>query len=170
MPLINIPVGIAPCQIDDFPKTVGKGEDAKPFERSCKGALYLRPASTKVVTQHELDHIKKHGDHKMLARRLVVVKVDVVTDQSDRSKAKVTDEQRARAEAKVKMREAGKAAPMMSKQAKRARAMARAEAKKPKQSAVKSEAPLTSGPAPSSESSGEGSGSRSKRRRGGGGS
>ena len=112
MPLINIPVGIAPCQIDDFPENVGKGKDAVPFERSCQGALYLRPASTKVVTAHELDHIRKHQDHKMLTRRMVVVKVDVVPDASSRSKAKVTDEQKARAEAKVKMREEGKALPM----------------------------------------------------------
>lgn len=172
MPLINVPVGIAPCQIDDFPKTVGKGEGAKPFERSCKGALFLRPASSKVVTQDELDWIKQHPEHKLLARRLTVVRVDVVTDESDRSLAKITDEQKAKAKAKAEMREKGKALPMTGPRAeKAAKAAAEAKAKATgKPAEPKPEAPKPPEPAPSSsssddESSGEGS-SRSSRRRG----
>ena len=158
MPLINIPVGIAPCQIDDFPKTVGKGEDAKPFERSCKGSLHLRPSSTKVVTQDELDWIKRHKEHKMLARRLVVVKVDVVTDESDRSKPLVTAEQKVKAEAKAKMKAEGKALPMTGKRAEAAVAAAKA---KPAETSKPDAAPEPE------SSSGEEEGSRSRRRRGG---
>jgi hypothetical protein len=87
MPLINVPVGIAPCQIDDFPSAVGKGKDARPFERSCEGAMHLRPASTKTVTQDEIDWIKAHKDHKALAQRMRIVRVDVMTDDTNRSTA-----------------------------------------------------------------------------------
>lgn len=91
MPLIQIPVGIAPCHIDDFPKEVGEGKEARPFERSCKGALHLRPASTKVLSQDELDWLKagkgKAKRYAKLARRLTVVRVDVVPDKSDRPHA-----------------------------------------------------------------------------------
>ena len=179
MPLINIPVGIAPCQIDDFPENVGKGKDAVPFERSCQGALYLRPASTKVVTVHELDHIRQHKDHKMLTRRMVVVKVDVIPDAGPRSKAKVTDEQKARAKVKAEMREKGKALPMTGPRAKlavrSAELAAKAAAKGKEQPAeTKPDAPEpaaeTESKAESADgSSGESGGSRSSRRRRGGG-
>ena len=71
MPLIHIPVGVAPCQVDDFPK------DA---ERSCKGALHLRPASTKEVTNDELAHLKTAPQHGKLAARLSVVEVAKKTE------------------------------------------------------------------------------------------
>lgn len=91
MPLIQVPVGIAPCHIDDFPQEVGEGKEARPFERSCKGALHLRPASTKVLSQDELDWLKsgkgKAKKYAKLARRLTVVRVDVVPDKSDRPHA-----------------------------------------------------------------------------------
>jgi hypothetical protein len=48
MPIIQTPVGMLPFQVDDF------GKDC---ERSCKGALYLRPSATRRVTQAELDHL-----------------------------------------------------------------------------------------------------------------
>ena len=82
MPLIQIPVGIAPFQVDDFPKEVvvdkGSGLNRK-FERSVKGALYLRPASTKNLTDGEWGHLKKN--YKVLARAHVV-KVDVTEARS----------------------------------------------------------------------------------------
>jgi hypothetical protein len=68
MPLIHIPVGVAPCQVDDFP------QDA---ERSCKGALHFRPASTKEITADELAHLRAAPQHKKLAARLCVVDVVV---------------------------------------------------------------------------------------------
>lgn len=88
MPLVQIPVGIAPCQVDDFPEKVGKGEDARPFERSCKGSLRLRPASTKVLTGDELKWLKEQKQWAHVGRRMHVVDVSIVTDASDRSKAK----------------------------------------------------------------------------------
>lgn len=88
MPLVQIPVGIAPCQVDDFPAKIGKGEDARPFERSCKGSLRLRPASTKVLTDDELKWLKEQKQWAHVGRRMHVVDVKIVTDDSDRSMAK----------------------------------------------------------------------------------
>ncbi len=88
MPLVQIPVGIAPCQVDDFPEKVGKGEDARPFQRSCKGSLRLRPASTKVLTDDELKWLKEQKQWAHVGRRMHVVDVKIVTDSSDRSTAK----------------------------------------------------------------------------------
>ena len=85
MPLIQIPVGIAPFQVDDFPKEVGKGEEARKFERSCEGALYLRPASTRNLTDDEWEHLEKN--YKVLARAHVV-KVDVTKARSLKPKPK----------------------------------------------------------------------------------
>ncbi len=85
MPLVQIPVGIAPFQVDDFPKEVVVGKDDKgkdetrKFERSVEGALYLRPASTKNLTDDEWGHLKKK--YKVLARAHVV-KVDVTKARS----------------------------------------------------------------------------------------
>lgn len=88
MPLVQIPVGIAPCQVDDFPANVGKGDDARPFERSCKGSLRLRPASTKVMTGDELEWLKAQKQWSHVGRRMHVVDVKIVTDASPRSTAK----------------------------------------------------------------------------------
>lgn len=88
MPLVQIPVGIAPCQVDDFPAKLGKGESARPFERSCKGSLRLRPASTKVLTDDELKWLKEQKQWAHVGRRVHVVDVKIVTDDSDRSTAK----------------------------------------------------------------------------------
>ena len=73
MPLIHIAVGGPPCQVDDFPATVGQG--GKLFERSCKGALHLRPASTKEITDDELRHLKNSKKHRALAARINVITV-----------------------------------------------------------------------------------------------
>lgn len=65
MALVQVPIGVSACQVDDFPK------DCK---RSRKGALYIRPRSTLVLTPDELDHLKaKHGN---VASKLIVVGVD----------------------------------------------------------------------------------------------
>ncbi len=76
MPLIQVPVGVTPCQVDDFPAEVVEGDGKKrPFERSCKGALHLRPATTRRVTADELGHLRKAKLHKDLGRRLLEVQV-----------------------------------------------------------------------------------------------
>lgn len=62
MPIVQIQKGLTPCQVDDF------GADV---ERSAKGALFLRPSSTKALTAGELEHLKKN--HPEIWRRLVVV-------------------------------------------------------------------------------------------------
>lgn len=47
--LVAVPAGVGPLQVDGFPEKC---------ERSCKGALHLRPSSTAVATDGELAHIK----------------------------------------------------------------------------------------------------------------
>lgn len=84
MPYVQIPVGIAPCQIDDFPATIGEGEEKRQFERSVKGALYLRPASTRVMSDDELEWLRTAKQHKKLGARILVVRVDVVPDATRR--------------------------------------------------------------------------------------
>ena len=65
MALVQVPTGVATRQIDDFPAKC---------ERSRKGALYIRPRSTLVLTTDEFNHLK--AKHKDIARRLVVIGVD----------------------------------------------------------------------------------------------
>lgn len=84
MPYVQIPVGIAPCQIDDFPATIGEGEEKRPFDRSCKGALYLRPASTRVISDDELEWLRTAKQHQKLGSRILVLRVDVVPDTTRR--------------------------------------------------------------------------------------
>lgn len=134
--LINIPVGITPCQIDDFPATVkeGEGKDApeRPFERSCRGALYIRPSSTRPLTSDEVDWIKGHKGHKVLARRMVEVDVKVVPDVSNRPRTLVTPAQEKRAAARLALIKTGKALPMTGKRAEAAvAAAAKAKGKTP---------------------------------------
>jgi hypothetical protein len=84
MPLVQIPVGIAPCQIDDFPLEIAEGEGKRPFDRSCDGALYLRPASTRVISNDELEFLQTAKQHKKIGARILVVRVDVVPDATRR--------------------------------------------------------------------------------------
>lgn len=65
MPVIEIPSTIATVSVENFPEKVvtpGKAKDDKSterlFERSCEGALYLRPG-VKVITKDELAHLKE---------------------------------------------------------------------------------------------------------------
>ena len=159
MPLVQIPVGIAPCQVDDFPEKLGKGEDAKPFERSCKGSLRLRPASTKVLTDDELKWLKEQKQWAHVGRRMHVVDVKIVTDSSARSKAKPKEGgpvEKAQTEAAAKKAAKAKQPPAEAKptEAKTAEA---------KSSDTKVE-PMSD---ESSSSESTESGSRSSRRRGG---
>lgn len=160
MPLVQIPVGIAPCQVDDFPEKVGKGEGARPFKRSCKGSLRLRPASTKVLTDDELAWLKEQKQWAHVGRRMHVVDVKVVTDDSDRSTAKPKKGgpvEKAQAEAAAEKAK-------LSKQPKQAEAKpAAAEPKKPTE--PEKTKPETT--ADESSESTESSGGRDSRRRGG---
>ena len=84
MALVQVPIGVAARQIDDFPEGC---------KRSRKGALYVRPRSTMVLTSDELDHLK--AKHKDVAGKLIVVGVDETkarslgaTDKGGESKSK----------------------------------------------------------------------------------
>ena len=65
-PLIHVPVGVPPTQVE-FPPEVK--------QRSCKGALHLRPASTKEITAEELAYLKADKKYAKLAARVSVVEV-----------------------------------------------------------------------------------------------
>ena len=49
MPQAIVGYGVTPCQVDGFPEKC---------ERSRKGALYIRPRSSLILTNDELDFIK----------------------------------------------------------------------------------------------------------------
>lgn len=49
MPVIRISPQVRPHQVEDFPKDC---------ERSCKGALHVRPNETTIVTKGELAHLQ----------------------------------------------------------------------------------------------------------------
>lgn len=89
MPLIQIPVGIAPCHVDfpDRVKTGGKDAKGKAetreLQRSCKGSLYLRPASTRNVTDDELTYLRISPEWKKIGTRLHVVKVKSVKSAAE---------------------------------------------------------------------------------------
>lgn len=61
MPIVVVPANLAACQVE-FPEGV---------ERSVKGALYVRPASTLEITQAELEYLRK--EKKDLVAKLIVV-------------------------------------------------------------------------------------------------
>jgi hypothetical protein len=61
MPKIQVPISATPRQIE-FDETV---------KRSKPGALYFTPGSVKIVTQSEMDSIKKH--HAKYASSLIVL-------------------------------------------------------------------------------------------------
>ncbi len=156
MPLVQIPVGIAPCQVDDFPEKVGKGEDARLFERSCKGSLRLRPASTKTLTKDELNWLKEKKQWAHVGRRIHVVDVEIVTDSSARSLTKPKKGgpvEKAQAEAAAEKAAQAKQPPKAAE-----------DKAKPKPVAI---APTASKPPEDSTSSGkESSNGRSRRGRG----
>lgn len=162
MPLVQIPVGIAPCQVDDFPEKLGKGEDARPFERSCKGSLRLRPASTKVLTDDELMWLKEQKQWAHVGRRMHIVDVKIVTDASARSTAKPKEGgpvEKAMAKTAAEKAKLSKQLPVVAKPEKPAES-------KPSETKTETDADVTPDESSSSEST-ESSGSRSSRRRGG---
>lgn len=94
--IVQVPRGVSPCCIDDFPSEVsdGKGKPRK-FARSVEGSMRITPGDL-AVTGDELRHLRKH--HKDVARRL-----QVVCERPERPKPKaelpVAKEAQPRAEA-----------------------------------------------------------------------
>jgi hypothetical protein len=71
MPVVQIMLSAVATQIEGFP---AKGKGDKPFQRSAKGALHIRPGSTRVLTVDELGFIRKH--HPAVARSMHVLAED----------------------------------------------------------------------------------------------
>jgi hypothetical protein len=70
MPDVQIQPTAAATQVEGFPDKVGE----KKFQRSCKGALHIRPGSTRVITADELGFIRKH--YPKLSRSIIVIASD----------------------------------------------------------------------------------------------
>jgi hypothetical protein len=72
MPLVQYVVTALQCQVEDFPATVADGDKQRDFDRSCEGALHLRPGSSVEMTADELAHIReKHPKAASCIRVLV---------------------------------------------------------------------------------------------------
>lgn len=61
------------CQIEDFPAEVPvEGKEPRKFERSCEGALHVRPGTSAEITADEFAHIReKHPQTAMFMRVLL---------------------------------------------------------------------------------------------------
>lgn len=95
MVVIQVPAGVAPCQIE-FPefkprtkeeilaakKAKQPLKDVK-LERSHPGAMHLRPGSTKTVTKDELEHLEKHEK----AIKFRIVTLDLKEKKPEKAKA-----------------------------------------------------------------------------------
>ncbi len=62
MPFVQFVVTALQCQVEDFPAVVDvPGGEPRKFERSCEGALHVRPGSSVEITADELAHLRdKH--------------------------------------------------------------------------------------------------------------
>ena len=94
MALVQVQVGVAVRQIDDFPKDC---------ERSRKGALYVRPRSTLILTAGELKHLR--AKHKDIASKLIVVGVEESAAKPSQ-KSVEPPKKKAKAKAKAEPKEA----------------------------------------------------------------
>lgn len=130
MPVIEIPRGLAIAQVE-IPDQVGRGEDARPTARSCKGSIHLRPG-IKFVTNDELavvaSALPKHG------RRIRVVS-ETKADEEEKKAVEVLAQERADAKAKAEADARNKARAAAAAKAKaeaeaRAAEAAKAKAKK----------------------------------------
>lgn len=89
MPKILIARRGPPVQVDDFPETeAAGGGKRRPFERSCEGALHLRPGSVEHITDDELHHIIASGKHSALAGRIQELPSDKPKAVTSPAKAK----------------------------------------------------------------------------------
>jgi hypothetical protein len=62
-----------PCQIEDFPAEVPvEGKEPRKFERSCEGALHVRPGSSATITADELAHIRENHPKVFATVRVLV--------------------------------------------------------------------------------------------------
>ncbi len=92
MPDVQILPSAAIIQVEGFPTTVGK----KKFQRSCKGALHIRPDSTRIITVDELGFIRKH--YPKLARSVIVIATDnAIKTAAKQSQPKEGDKAKAQA-------------------------------------------------------------------------
>jgi len=71
MPIVQMPRGVSPVQVEFVFKGKDAAKEEASFERSVKGAIHFRPGCTKVITNDELAYIEKNK--KKLAVKLHVV-------------------------------------------------------------------------------------------------
>lgn len=105
MVVVHVPNGVPVQQVEGFPETVNLDETetvvvrgrkverpkTRPFKRSRKGALYVRPRSTMGLTEDELAWLKQH--HRALFARLRIT-ADSALVQKSKQKAAGKKEER----------------------------------------------------------------------------
>ena len=134
MPTLVIPANVAACHVDDFHPGC---------ERSRRGSVVLKPATTVHVTDGELEHIK--ASHPELYAKLIVAKPatlgdklkDRLSDDAPLKKAVEAAEERGRARRAAEAKAAAAAlTPEQKEAAKQAEALAVHQAKKKAQAQV----------------------------------
>lgn len=84
MPLVQYVVTALLCQVEDFPAVVpveGKDEPRK-FERSCEGALHVRPGGTAEITADELAHLREKHPKVAAAVRILATDEQLATSRA----------------------------------------------------------------------------------------
>jgi len=110
MHTVQIPKGVAPCQVEDFPEGC---------ERSQKGALYFRPNGTMRLTEDEYKHVLK--SHPELGGKMLLVhKGETAAEKKAKAQAeaKAKPAPKAKVEAKAEVAEEAKERPKQAKKQK----------------------------------------------------
>jgi len=72
MPLVQYVVTALQCQVEDFPALVPvEGAEPRKFERSCEGALHVRPGGSAEITADELAHLREKHPRVAAAVRVL---------------------------------------------------------------------------------------------------
>lgn len=66
------------CQVEDFPETVAvEGGEPRKFERSCEGALHVRPGASVEITADELAHLREKHEKLYNACRVLATEAQL---------------------------------------------------------------------------------------------
>ena len=87
MPFVQCVITALQCQVEDFPETVAvEGGEPRKFERSCEGAMHVRPGASVEITADELAHLKEN--HPSIFNSFRILATD---EQLDASRAAPTE-------------------------------------------------------------------------------
>lgn len=72
MPFVQFVVTTLVCCVEDFPAKVAvEGGEPRDFQRSCEGALHVRPGASATVTADELEHLRANHPGVFAATRIL---------------------------------------------------------------------------------------------------